>query len=160
MWSSTKEAGVTLIELLVSLMIITILASVAIPYAEVSVRRDKEIALHRALRDMRSALDAFHADWREGGLPADLSEVSTNGYPARLSVLTDGIRLGDGNLRRYLRRIPRNPFASAELPVEQQWHHRGYEQEIDERIWNEIDVYDVRVDSDGVALDGTHYREW
>ena len=60
MWLSSNR-GLTLIELLVALVILSILAAAALPYAEVTVRREKELELRQALRQVRSAIDQSFA---------------------------------------------------------------------------------------------------
>jgi general secretion pathway protein G len=157
---SSKVRAFTLIEMLVSIVIIAILASVAMPYAETIVKRQKEVELKRAFREMRTALDEFHQDWRDGLLPMDNSVASEYGYPKHIKLLVEGVQLTDGQLKRYLRRIPRNPFASQERAVEEQWLWRGYEDSLDTRFWNGRDVYDVRTLHEGNALDGSYYHEW
>src|ERR1043166_4804242 len=87
--------GFTLVELLVTLAILSILAAAALPYAEVTVRRDKELELRRALRDVRGAIDAFHDDWTAGRIAHTENGASDDGYPKTLQVLVDGMRIGD-----------------------------------------------------------------
>ncbi|MDX8398865.1 MAG: type II secretion system protein, partial [Gallionellaceae bacterium] len=65
-FGSAKTAGFTLVELLVTLTILSILAAVALPFVEVIVTRNKEIELHHVLREVRSAIDGFHEDWLSG----------------------------------------------------------------------------------------------
>ena len=160
MWSSSKIKGLTLIELLVSIVIISILASVAMPYAEISVRRNQELELRRSLREIRSAIDDFHADWRDGKIPVWSGKASDYGFPRELHQLVEGMQLDDGRLKRYLRRIPRNPLSEQGSDVTEQWLLRGYEDSIDNKTWNGKDVYDVRAPSDRQALDGSWYRDW
>ncbi len=160
MWLSNKIRGLTLIELLVSLVIISILASVALPYAEVTVRRNKEIELRRSLREIRSALDDFHSDWRARKIPLWNNVAGDYGYPRELEQLVEGVQLDDGRVKRYLRRVPRNPLSDQTSEVREQWLLRGYEDSIDNKTWNGKDVYDVKVPSDRQALDGSWYRDW
>jgi len=65
-----------------------------------------------------------------------------------------------GGKRKYLRRIPRDPFADASTPPPQQWMLRSYQDGADSIVWGGRDVYDIRSASDGAALDGTRYKEW
>lgn len=164
-WSSNRKSasGLTLIELLVTLVILSILASAALPYAELTVRRDKEIELRRSLREVRSAIDAFHGDWVAGRISHSEDTASADGYPRKLQVLVEGADTGKamGGKHRYLRRIPRDPFAdSATLGTASQWVIRGYQDEPDSLIWNGKDVYDIHTASTAQAIDGTNYRDW
>lgn len=147
-------------EALVSLVLLSIIASVAMPYAELTVRRDKELELRRALREVRTAIDYFHRDWESGRLPQLSATVSRDGYPLRLAVLVEGVRLTDGNWRKYLRKVPRDPFADAALPAEQHWRLIGYRDAVDAIEWNREDVYDIRSQSERQAIDTSRYREW
>ena len=163
-WSSKPAAtGLTLIELLVTLAILSVLAAAALPYAELTVRRDRELELHRSLREVRSAIDAFHADWMAGRITHAEALASPDGYPTKLQVLVDGVDTGqaDGRKRRYLRRIPRDPFTEeATTEHDRQWVKRGYQDEPDAITWNGKDVYDIHSASSRTAIDGTLYRDW
>src|SRR4051812_14325110 len=88
-WSSDARSasGLTLIELLVTLAILSILAMAALPYVEVTVRRDKELELRRALREVRGAIDAFHEDWAAGRIAHTERGGSDDGYPLALQTL-------------------------------------------------------------------------
>ena len=154
--------GLTLVELLVTLVIVSILASAALPFAETTIGREKELELRRALRDIRSAIDRFNDDWQAGRIPKTSEGASEDGYPRSLRVLVAGVDSGDarGGKRKYLRRIPRDPLADAKQDPEQQWVLRGYQDEVDSIVWNKKDVYDVRSGSEAAALDGTHFRDW
>lgn len=163
--SSGKRArarGLSLIELLVTLVIVSILAAAALPYAETTIRREKELELRRALRDVRGAIDRFNDDWQAGRIPKSAEGASEDGYPRTLGVLVDGVDSGDarGGKRRYLRRIPRDPMAASTLDPEQHWVLRGYQDDRDAIVWGEKDVYDIRSGSEATALDGTRYRDW
>ncbi|MFY9876569.1 MAG: type II secretion system protein, partial [Rhodomicrobium sp.] len=72
-------------EMVVVLAILSLLATMAAPYATKSFKRDKEIQLRETLRTVRTAIDQFHADVE--GVPADKrseSKSSANGYPISL----------------------------------------------------------------------------
>lgn len=157
-----RVAGLTLVELLVSVAILSILAASAIPYAETTLRREKELELRRALRDIRGAIDRFNDDWVAGRIPKTVEGASDDGYPRTLNVLVTGVDRGDtrGGKRKYLRRIPRDPFGDAAYHPEQQWELRGYQDEADSLVWGRKDVYDIRSGSKATGLDGTKYRDW
>ena len=157
-----KQTGLTLIELLVTLLILSILATAAIPFAEITVRRNKEVELQRNLRQIRSAIDRVHEDWKQGSLAKTADGISEKGYPKNLQALIDGIETGkpDGSKIKYLRRIPRDPMVNQEDKPISQWHKRGYEDEVDNEVWDGKDVFDVRSRSEGEALDGSHYKDW
>lgn len=164
-WSSNRNpaSGLTLIELLVTLAILSILAMAALPYAEVTVRRNKELELHRSLREVRSAIDAFHSDWIAGRITHGDGTASADGYPRKLQVLVTGADSGKagGGKRRYLRRIPRDPFSdtATKNPAEQ-WMIRGYQDDPGAFTWNGRDVYDIHSTSSAQAIDGTNYKDW
>ena len=160
--TSSSSRGLTLVELLVTLVILSTLAAAALPYAEVAVRREKELELRQALRDVRGAIDAFHEDWRAGRISRTATAASEDGYPTTLEVLVEGADAGDqaGKRRKYLRRIPRDPFADARTPPGEQWVVRGYQDARDSILWGGRDVYDIRTAAEGTALDGSRYQEW
>lgn len=157
-----RARGLTLIELLVALLILSILAAAALPYAELTVRRGKELELRRSLRDIRGAIDALHEDWTAGRASKLDDGVSEDGYPKTLDVLVTGVDTGQarGGRRKYLRRIPADPFANPAEPPETHWILRGYEDEVGAPSWNGRDVYDVRSASERQAIDGTWYQGW
>ena len=162
MLSSRRATGLTLIELLVTLFILSVLASVVLPYAEVTIRREKEIELRQALRDVRNAIDDFHEDWRAGLMPEYESVASEDGYPTSLDILVSGI-IVKGEIdrkKRYLRRIPRDPLADSEIPPENQWLLRAYQDDDDAISWDGQDVYDIRSASQLTAINGTLYEDW
>jgi general secretion pathway protein G len=154
--------GFSLIELLVVLVILSILAAAAVPYAEVTVRREKELEVRRALREVRTAIDRFHDDWKTGRIAKSAEGVSDHGYPRTLQVLVDGIEGAQAQAvrHRYLRRIPRNPFADATAPVNEHWAMRGYQDAPDSATWGGGDVYDIRSAVNKAALDGTAITSW
>ena len=160
--SLSSSRGLTLVELLVTLVILSILAAAALPYAEVTLRREKELELRRALREVRAAIDAFYDDQKQGKISKLSSQASDDGYPKSLQVLVDGADTGDakGSKRRYLRRVPRDPFADGARAPAEQWVLRGYQDSTESITWGGRDVYDVRSASEGTAIDGSRYKEW
>ena len=162
--SNKRQTGLTLVELIVTLVILSLLASVALPYAEITVRRDKELELKRSLRTIRTAIDEFHEDWLAGRVPKFSDAASEDGYPKTLEILVEGVETAgaSGKIRRYLRRIPKNPFADPELEAEEQWQYRSYQDEHDSDSWGGQDIFDITVpvDIDRKAINGTQYRDW
>lgn len=157
----TDYKGFTLIELVISVAIIGLLATVVLPMAELAVQRSKEHELRLALREIRAGLDAYKQAVDEGRIT---HSVIRSGYPATLSVLVDGAPDAgspDGKGRiNFLRRIPRDPMAadSAESD-EATWGKRSYESSADMPAEGE-DVFDVYSLSSAVGLNGIPYREW
>lgn len=150
--------GSTLVELLVVAVILSILASVTLPYASMIVKRNKEVELKRALITIRLAIDQFHEDWRSEELSKFDKGVSANGYPKTLDVLVEGVAGRDGKtLYRYLRRVPTNPFVDMD---DKSWRFRGYLDSPEVTIWNDQDVYDVIPLVSGTAIDGSNYDTW
>ena len=160
--SLTTTPGLTLIELLVTLTILSILATAAMPYVEMTVTRSKELELRRALREVRTALDQYHEDWLKGKISKTATSVSDDGYPKTLQMLVEGVEGADakGGKRHYLRRIPRDPFAASDKPAEEHWAIRGYQDDVEAIMFSGKDVYDLTSQSDRTALDGTRYRQW
>lgn len=159
---SSSEGGLTLIELLVTLVILSVLSAIALPYAELTIRREKEVELRESLREVRKAIDAFHDDWSDGELSRTSEGVSEDGFPKTLDVLVDGADTGDakGTKRRYLRRIPRDPFADPAKKPGEQWVLRGYQDDLDAMRWGGKDVFDLHTAHEGDAIDGTHFKDW
>lgn len=144
--------GFTLIEVLVTLAIVALLATLALPLSELSVQRAKERELRHALRTLRGAIDAYKdaADANRVERKADAS-----GYPPTLEVLVEGVRAAKdpkGGKIYFLRRMPRDPFG-------ENWGLRSYESPPDEPREGK-DVFDVYSRSEGVGLNGVPYREW
>ena len=131
-------------------------------YDDISTTRAKELELRRTLREMRTAIDRFHDDWMSRKISKTNSDASDDGYPRSLDVLVNGTEGSDakGGKRRYLRRVPADPFAASDKPPSEQWVIRGYQDDADAVIMSGKDVYDVRSQSEREALDGTRYRDW
>lgn len=154
--------GVTLMELMVTLVVLSILAATALPYAELTVKRNRELELRQALREVRTAIDRVNQDWRDGRTSKFNDAVSEDGFPKTLEVLTEGIESAQakGGKIKYLRRIPRDPFAKADTPAAEQWALRSYQDDADTKVWSGKDVFDVRSTSERKAIDGTFYNDW
>jgi general secretion pathway protein G len=160
--SLSNKKAFTLVEMLVVLGIMGILASIAVPYAKAMVQRSDEMELRSALRSVRAAIDRFKLDWTSGKISKFCNCASDDGYPKTLKVLTDGAAmpgLAEKKIK-YLRRIPRDPFADQTVPVEEQWGLRSYSDSPDSTAWGEQDVYDIYSKSDRKASDGSKYSDW
>ena len=149
-----------MIELVITLAIMGVLASVALPLAEVAVQRSKEQQLRAALREIREAIDAYKQAVDEQRI-ARASDQS--GYPPTLRVLVDGaVDTKDprGGKLYFLRRIPRDPMADdPEQPAEQSWAKRSFASPPDDPREG-TDVFDVFSRSTRIGLDNVPYRLW
>ena len=157
---SLKWHGFTLIEMMVTVAIVGVLASIAVPLAEVGVQRAKEQDLRHALREIRTALDAYKKAVEEGRIPGARQD---SGYPASLQVLVDGAddaRSPAKKRIRFLRRIPRDPFfPDPTRPDEETWGKRSYDSSPDAPVEGP-DVYDVYSLAPGTGLNGIPYSSW
>jgi len=59
---TNNQSGFTLIELVITITVLTILTMGVVPLLKLSVKRQKEQQLHDALRQMRTAIDEFRRD--------------------------------------------------------------------------------------------------
>lgn len=154
----SNERGYTLIELIVVTTIILILASAVQPLAKVTIQRQKETELRRALRDMRDAIDKFKDAADAQMIPSTELKPNSEGYPPDLQTLVDGVSVANdatGRKLKFLRRIPIDPMTGSD-----EWGLRSYQDKPDATRWGGQNVYDVYSLSEGTALDGTKYRDW
>lgn len=145
--------GFTLIELLMTVAIVAILATVALPLAETTVQRGKEQELRRALREIRTAIDAYKQAFDDGAIERKLG---VSGYPPSLEVLVEGVRdarIPDETKIHFLRRLPKDPVSGEE------WALRSYASPASDPKEG-ADVYDVYSRSEGAGMNGVAYREW
>ena len=152
--SRKHSRGFTLIELLATVTILSILVGMALPLARNSLKRDREIELRQNLREVRAALDKYKeaADLMQIEVPTD-----TEGYPQTLDVLVDGVQLigQAGKTIKFLRKIPIDPMTNST-----DWGMRSYQDEPTAQSWGGQNVFDIYTKSDGVAFDGTRYKDW
>lgn len=159
--NSKNSRGFSFIELIITLAIIGILASIVMPLSKIAVRRNREFELRRSLREMRKAIDNYKDKFDE--LKKEyytkkkneneelykrfkVDEFERTGYPFKLEDLVE---------TKLLRRIPRDSFSE-----DGQWVTRSYSDDVNSKMTNGKDVYDVRSSSEEIALDGTKYCEW
>lgn len=164
--ATLRPRGFTLVELVVAVAIVGVLALLAAPMLEVTVQRQKEARLREALRQIRTAIDAYHdivVEQRRGNVPRIEVAADASGYPPNLDVLVQGVRdlaSPDGGKIYFLRSLPRDPFRpEPDLPASATWGKRAYASPPDAPEEGD-DVYDVYSLSDRVGLDGVPYREW
>ncbi|MBS0345270.1 MAG: type II secretion system protein [Proteobacteria bacterium] len=155
-----RARGFTLIEMVVTVAIVGILASIAVPVLQLTVQRARESELRLALRQIREGIDTYKRLADEGRIarPADGS-----GYPPRLSDLAAGLSDLRSPLPRkiyILRRIPRDPLhPDPKVPAEETWGLRSYASPPDAPAEGD-DVFDVFSRAEGLGLNGIRYREW
>jgi len=152
--------GFTLIELVITVAIVAILASVALPLNELTVQRGKEQDLRRALREVREAIDVYKQASDDGRIQ---KRVGESGYPKRIEDLVDGVEDQKNPKKEkiyFLRRIPRDPFATdPDLAAAKTWGKRSYASPPDEPKEGD-DVFDVFSLASGKGINGRPYREW
>jgi general secretion pathway protein G len=158
-----NNRGLSLIELVVTMVILGILGSLILPSAKMTSTRVKEIELKRNLREIRTAIDEYKKNYDKAVDDKKIipSLNKPGGYPETLKVLVDGYDFGGlvNYKKRFLRRVPGDPFHP--VPAgEDAWGMRSYEDDPDSNSWGGQDVYDVHSLSDGTAIDGTKYKDW
>jgi general secretion pathway protein G len=143
--------GFTLIELIIATAILVILTGMAIPLARVSIKREKERDLRRALWQLRDAIDRYKdaADRQ-----AFQTKVGSEGYPPDLETLVKGVDVG-GKKLRFLRKIPTDPMTGST-----EWGMRSMQDDPDSDSWGGDNVFDVFTKAQGEGLDGTKYKDW
>jgi len=140
--------------MVVAALLISTLATASFPLAKFTIKRQKEADLRSALRSMRNAIDEYKRYSDAGLLPVDLG---TDGYPAELEILVEGVDLvGQIDMRKkFLRRIPIDPMTG-----EAEWGLRSYQDDWDATSWGGEDVYDVYSLSVGTGLNKIPYEAW
>ncbi len=156
-----RALGFTLLEISIALAVLAVLVSMAAPVLKLQAQRGHEAELRQSLRDIRTAIDAYHRAVQEKRVkrPADAS-----GYPASLEELVEGVpdaSRPDGQRIYFLRRLPRDPMlpADAAVPAARSWGLRSYESPPDAPAPG-ADVYDVHSLSERTGLNGVPYKQW
>jgi len=145
------EAGLTLVELIVTVAILAILASAAVPIARFQVKREREHELRYDLWQLRKAIDDYKDAADRGAFQ---TKVDTYNYPPDLQTLVDGVDV-QGKKLKFLRRIPVDPMTGKD-----DWGERSMQDDPTSDSWGGQNVFDVYSKSQGTALDGTKYSDW
>jgi general secretion pathway protein G len=150
----SKQAGLTLLELIISCAILLIISAAALPIARYSNLRMKEANLRFALRNMRDAIDRYKDAADHNQIKV---EIGSEGYPPDLETLVKGVQLGSTSDKRikFLREIPADPFSG-----KKDWQLFSVQDPPDATKWNGKNVFDVRAKSQSTAMDGTKYSDW
>lgn len=155
-----RQPGFTFIELLLSLALLGVLASVALPLAQLAHQRRQEQALAEALRDIRQALDAYRRATEQGRISI---KPGDSGFPPSLKVLEEGVpdeRQPDRQRIYFLRRLPRDPMAlDTRMPAAETWGLRSHDSPPDDPREG-ADVFDIYSRAAGTGLNGVAYRQW
>ena len=163
---SGRLKGFTLIELMIVVAIMAILATAAMPLRELMVKREKEQELRMALRQIRTAIDAYKQAADDGRIEKKADE---SGYPPRLEELFMGVKDVKSKEKKviyFLRRLPRDPMfveldvaGTTATPDVDTWGRRSYESPADSPKEGD-DVFDVFSRSEAIGLNGIPYRDW
>ena len=145
------QKGLTLVELVVTTAILAILAAMAVPIARYAIKRQQERDLKYDLMEMRAAIDEYKRAADSGAI---MVKIETYGYPPDLDTLVNGVEVQEKKVK-FLKRIPVDPMTH-----KAEWGMRSMQDEASSDSWGGQNVFDVHTKSDGVALNGTHYRDW
>lgn len=149
-----REAGLTLIELIIACAILIILATTALPLTRVAIVRHREALLRYNLRQIRDAIDRYKDAADQNKIQV---QAGTEGYPPDLETLVSGVALNGVQDKRihFLRELPVDPMTG-----NKDWGMRSVQDDPTTTEWGGTDVFDVFSRSTGTALDGTKYSDW
>jgi len=151
-----KQAGLTLVELIVAFTVLLILTSMAVPLARSRVRVERERELRAALREMTTAIDKYKDYCDQGFFGA--TKAGTNCWPESLEQLVEGVKLAnnaEGKKVRLLRKIPRDPFTG-----KYEWGMRSDQDDPKSTSFGGQNVFAVYSKTYERAPDGKPYSEW
>jgi general secretion pathway protein G len=145
------ERGLTLIELIVTVTILSILASAAVPIARFQVKRQNERYLRYDLWMLRDAIDKYKDAADKNAIH---TKVDSQGYPPDLETLVNGVEIQTKKVK-FLRHIPIDPMTG-----KAEWGLRSMKDDPKSDSYSGDSVFDVYSKSTGTALDGTKYSDW
>jgi general secretion pathway protein G len=135
----------------VTVAILAILASAAVPISMFKVKRERERELRRDLWEMRDAIDHYKDAADRGAFQ---TKLDSQNYPPDLDTLVKGVDVQSKKVR-FLRRIPIDPMTG-----KQEWGLRSMKDDPTSDSYSGESVFDVYSKSMGTALDGTKYSDW
>ncbi len=147
-----REAGLTLLELVVAATILSVLTLMALPLVRLTIQREREKKLRHALWEMRDAIDRYKDAADRGAFQ---TKVDTFNYPPDLETLVKGVEAQGGTKLRYLRSIPVDPMINSK-----EWGLHSMQDDPASDSWGGQNVFDVYTKSEGTGLDGTKYKDW
>ncbi len=145
------QSGLTLVELIITVAILSILAVAVVPVARFQVKREKERILRRDLWEIRDAIDRYYDAAIRGGIQTKADSMN---YPPDLQTLVDGVEI-QGKKVRFLRKIPTDPMTNST-----DWGLRSNQDDPDSDSFGGQNVFDIHTKSPGTGLDGTKYNTW
>ena len=153
-----RQEGFSFVELLVVSALLLIISSAVLPLAKVTIQRQREVELRRALREMRTAIDRYKDAVDQGMIGSVDVKAGSEGYPADLDALVNGVAVANdasGRKLKFLRRIPIDPMTKST-----DWGKQSYQDSPESTSWGGQNVFDVYTKSGGTGLDGTKYSDW
>ena len=146
------QRGFTLLELIVASTILSVLALMALPFARITVQREREKELRYALWQMRDAIDQYKDAADRGSFQ---TKVDSLNYPPDLETLVKGVESQGGKRIRFLRSIPVDPMTKSK-----DWGLRSNQDDPDSDSWGGQNIFDIYTRSEATGLDGTKYKDW
>ena len=149
------DRGITYLEVMITIAILLVLASATLPVARTAIKRQRELELRSALREIRTAIDNYKKYTDQGLI--QLEGLQSEGYPPDLETLVDGVnQVGAIDKKiRFLRRIPKDPMTNTT-----EWGLRSLQDDPNSLSWGRQNVFDVYTTSEATALDDTPYNTW